>query len=52
MCWAELLSVCFVQGSIDMSTVMAEMYNIGDKDRNDQLDKNEFVRVSLAFFIR
>jgi len=41
---AFFIEIGMDQGSIDMSTVMAEMYNIGDKDRNDQLDKNEFVK--------
>jgi len=29
---------------VDMATVMAEMYNLGDSDGNEKLEKNEFIR--------
>ena len=28
-----------------MATVMAEMYDMGDKDHNEKLEKREFIRV-------
>ena len=28
-----------------MATAMAEMYNLGDSDQNEKLEKAEFVRV-------
>jgi hypothetical protein len=28
-----------------MATVMAEMYDLGDKDHNEKLEKREFIRV-------
>ena len=34
-----------------MATVMAEMYNMGDSDHNEKLDRNEFIRVSLYFLL-
>ena len=32
-----------------MATVMAEMYNMGDSDHNEKLERNEFIRVSHFF---
>ena len=34
-----------------MATVMAEMYNMGDSDHNEKLDRNEFIRVSLYLIL-
>jgi hypothetical protein len=31
-----------------MATVMAEMYDLGDKDKNEKLEKREFIRVSIT----
>jgi len=41
---AFFIEIGMDQGSLDMATVMAEMYNIGDRDKNEQLDKAEFIR--------
>jgi hypothetical protein len=30
-----------------MATVMAEMYDMGDKDRNEKLEKREFIKVRV-----
>jgi hypothetical protein len=34
---------------VDMATVMAEMYDLGDKDHNEKLEKREFIRVIATF---
>ncbi len=34
-----------------MATVMAEMYDLGDKDHNEKLEKREFIRVIPTFII-
>ena len=31
-----------------MATVMAEMYNLGDSDGNEKLEKIEFIRVNFS----
>merc|ERR1712025_836845 len=31
------------QGNADMATVMAEVYNLGDRDRNEKLERTEFI---------
>jgi hypothetical protein len=39
------LYCCVMQ--VDMATVMAEMYDMGDKDRNEKLEKREFIKVRV-----
>merc|ERR1712128_13252 len=31
------------EGTADMATVMAEVYNLGDRDKNDKLERSEFI---------
>merc|ERR1712168_1434640 len=52
ICVAELLNLMafFIEigegksHKVDMATVMAEMYNLGDADGNQKLERNEFIR--------
>ncbi len=32
---------------VDLATVMAEMYHVGDKDKNEKLERQEFIRGML-----
>ena len=41
------LSYIFLNFQIDLATVMAEMFQLGDKDKNDVLERDEFIKGML-----
>jgi hypothetical protein len=34
-------------GQVDLATVMAEMFHVGDKDKNEKLEQQEFIKGML-----
>ena len=41
----SLILSTFICVEVDLATSMAEMFNLGDSDQNEKLEKTEFIRV-------
>ena len=41
----SLILPTFICVEVDLATSMAEMFNLGDSDQNEKLEKTEFIRV-------